>query len=242
MKKIIYLTAVLMIVLWAGSAYAESEATTYQVTLVGSQYKITPPGSSAVNTYTQWLSLANGSSELIYFSNGTAARIVARNTASPSGQPLKDSVWVVSGTTPAMTFTCSADGGNGWIIQIGDGVGGNTDAVLTLNISCAVPTLSEWGMIIFSLLILTLGTVVVVRRRTVAAVAGANVSTTVHMPMMIAGVFWKVLAVTEALAVVGLGIAGAVFGSLATRDIFGTMISAAIVAYMTHLWIGPRRE
>jgi len=140
-----------------------------------------------------------------------------------------------------MTFTCDADEGDGWIIEIGDGAGGNTDAILTLNINCVVPTLSEWGLIIFSLLILTLGTVVVVRRKYSLAIAG-EVSGSIKAPLLDAGIFWKVLASTEALAVVGLGLAGAIYGSLATRDIFGTLISAAIVAYMTHLWIGPRRE
>lgn len=104
-----------------------------------------------------------------------------------------------------------------------------------------VPTLSEWGLIIFSLLILTLASVAVVRRKQSLAVAG-DVTGSIKAPLFHAAVFGKTLAVTMALAVIGLGVAGAAYGDLALRDIIGTLISAGIVAYMAHLWIGAKRE
>ncbi len=51
------------------------------------------------------------------------------------------------------------------------------------------------------------------------------------------GVFWKVLAAT--LTVVMLGWIGAIwfYGELKTVDIVGSLISAPIFAYMVHRWI-----
>ncbi len=50
-------------------------------------------------------------------------------------------------------------------------------------------------------------------------------------------VFFKVLAAT--LMVLFVGWAGAIWftGSLATRDIIGSLICVPIFAYMVHLWI-----
>ncbi len=55
-------------------------------------------------------------------------------------------------------------------------------------------------------------------------------------------VFWKVLAAT--LTVVMLGWLGAIwiFGELKTVDIVGSLISAPIFAYLVHLWIIYGRE
>ncbi len=55
-------------------------------------------------------------------------------------------------------------------------------------------------------------------------------------------VFWKVLAAT--LTVVMLGWVGAIwmFDELKTVDIVGSLISASIFAYMVHLWIIYARE
>ena len=244
MKRTLCLLAIGLIVVWSGSVLAESVEVIYEITLSGSQYKITEPGGSPANSASRFISLANGNCKNIVFANSTPAQITVRNTTSPTGHGAKPNAVIPSGgTLLGMTFCCPADGSDEtWVIEIGDGAGGNTDAILDVQVNCEVPTLSEWGMIIFSLLILTLATVVVVRRKTTAVVAGANVSTTVPMPLMVAGVFWKVLAVAEAVAIAGLAIAGAVSGSLAARDIVGTLISAAIVAYMAHLWIGPKRE
>lgn len=56
-------------------------------------------------------------------------------------------------------------------------------------------------------------------------------------PIFIASVFVKVLAWTLIIAVAGLVGVIAVFGHISTLDLFGTLISAVIVAYIVHLWI-----
>ena len=106
----------------------------------------------------------------------------------------------------------------------------------------AIPTLSEWGMIIFSLLILTLITVVVARRRTAGVAAGTGADVSISGPMFIPQVFVKTLTVTLGLAAVVLIVAGLLSQSLPLRDIAGTIISAGIIAYMAHLWVQPRRK
>jgi len=55
-------------------------------------------------------------------------------------------------------------------------------------------------------------------------------------------IFWKVLAVTQALAIVGLAVVFLTHGSVAVHDVVGTFISATIVAYMAHLWIARSLE
>ena len=105
-----------------------------------------------------------------------------------------------------------------------------------------IPTLSEWGMIIFSLLILTLITVVVARRRTAGVAAGTGGDVSISGPMFIPQVFVKTLTVTLGLAAVVLVAAGLLSQSLPLRDIAGTIISAGIIAYMAHLWVQPRRK
>jgi len=104
------------------------------------------------------------------------------------------------------------------------------------------PTLSEWGLIVFSLLILSLVTVAVARRKTVVAGAGTNMQVTVGGRLFVAAVYVKTLLVTASLAAVGLAISAGVYGSLAMRDIIGTFLSAGIVAYMAHVVIIRRKE
>jgi uncharacterized membrane protein YjjB (DUF3815 family) len=58
-----------------------------------------------------------------------------------------------------------------------------------------------------------------------------------NRPIFIASVFIKVLAWTLIIAVAGLVGAILIFGHISTLDLFGTLISAVIIAYIAHLWI-----
>lgn len=58
-----------------------------------------------------------------------------------------------------------------------------------------------------------------------------------NQPIFIASVFIKVLAWTLIIAVVGLVGVVLIFGHITTLDMFGTLISAVIIAYIIHLWI-----
>lgn len=108
-----------------------------------------------------------------------------------------------------------------------------------------IPTLSEWGIIIFSLVVLSLITVAMTRRKAVLAGAGGTVDTPSAVgsgPLFVPAVYVKVLAVTMVFAGIGLVIALAVSGTMAARDVAGTLLSAAGVAYMAHVWISRNRE
>ncbi len=58
-----------------------------------------------------------------------------------------------------------------------------------------------------------------------------------NQPVFIASVFFKVLAWALIIAVAGLVGVIVIFGHVTTLDLFGTLISAAIIAYIVHLWI-----
>jgi hypothetical protein len=105
-----------------------------------------------------------------------------------------------------------------------------------------VPTLSEWGLIIFSLLILTLITVVVTRRRTATSMAGEGADITMHGPLFVPRLFMRTLTVTLGAAVIILVVAAVLSTTLPVRDVVGTILSAGIVAYMAHLWFIGRSD
>ena len=56
-------------------------------------------------------------------------------------------------------------------------------------------------------------------------------------PILIASVFVKVAAWALIVAVAVLVGVIVIFGHITTLDLFGTLISAVIIAYIVHLWI-----
>jgi hypothetical protein len=107
-----------------------------------------------------------------------------------------------------------------------------------------IPTLTEWGMIIFSLMLLAYMMVAVMRRRAVVAGAGggAHFSASTSGPVFVPAVFRRVLAATLTLAVAGLAAAFLISGSVALQDLFGTLVSAVVIAYVVHLVIACKKE
>jgi hypothetical protein len=55
-------------------------------------------------------------------------------------------------------------------------------------------------------------------------------------------VFFKVLAVTVGLMLLGWAAAAWLYGELTRPDIIGSLISALILAYLVHLWIVYARD
>ncbi|MCP4591237.1 MAG: hypothetical protein GY842_10855 [bacterium] len=55
-------------------------------------------------------------------------------------------------------------------------------------------------------------------------------------------VFFKVLTVAVAVAVVGVAISIRVYGSITVRDTVGTLICIPLAAYLVHLWIVYARD
>lgn len=99
-----------------------------------------------------------------------------------------------------------------------------------------IPTLSEWGLIIFSLLLLSLMTIAIVRGKTILAGAG-QASISMKLPLFVPAAYFKALTACMGLALLGCVGAMMVYGTIAARDMIGTIVSAGIVAYIAHLWM-----
>ncbi len=104
-----------------------------------------------------------------------------------------------------------------------------------------IPTVTEWGLILMTLLLLTTGTVVFTRRRLAMAGLGGGATQTTQA-LFVAAVFVKVLAATLTLALAGFAVALYLYGELATVDIVGALVCAPVFAYMVHLWILPNSD
>lgn len=98
-----------------------------------------------------------------------------------------------------------------------------------------IPTLSQWGLIIFTLLMLSVTMVFVYRRQNVLAIAG-NVDTQEKQSLFDKSLYFKVLAIVLLFAVAGMAVAKLYYGTISITDSLGTIASASIVAYMVHLW------
>lgn len=104
-----------------------------------------------------------------------------------------------------------------------------------------VPTISQWGLLIMSLLLMTAGTIFIGRQQLILAGSAINASTRFNTKMLqhlfVLGIFVRALAGTLVLAVVGLSTATWLFGPPSTMDISGTIMCAWLMGYLIHLLI-----
>jgi len=100
-----------------------------------------------------------------------------------------------------------------------------------------VPTVSEWGLIIFTLLLLTGGTLFIMRQpATMSAMGGGSLRSKGGNPLpFVPTVFIKASTITGLLVLFGFAIAFWLSSPPSTTDIVGTSISAPIFAYLLHL-------
>ncbi|HEY8155527.1 MAG TPA: IPTL-CTERM sorting domain-containing protein [Myxococcota bacterium] len=116
------------------------------------------------------------------------------------------------------------------------GLIGGTLRIKGISKGKGIPTLSEWGVIAMTLLLLSAGTIVWSRRPAMATAAGDRGAVTSGSPLFAAGVYARVLAATLGLALFGLGLARW-FGPLAAVDVAGALVCAPLAAYLVHLWV-----
>jgi hypothetical protein len=105
-----------------------------------------------------------------------------------------------------------------------------------------IPTLTQWGVIILLLLVLAIGVVFLYQRQSSLAMAGVTMSANAKPKLFDRKLFAKVFAVVLLLGIAGLVAAYFFYGSITNADPFGTFVSAAIVAYMAHLWLLRKGE
>ena len=104
----------------------------------------------------------------------------------------------------------------------------------------AIPTMSQWGLILLTLLTLTFVTVSVAAGQLSAAGAGTfstqKMSSLSSYPF-VKSVFVKAMIFTALCALVAAIGTLAVYGSITTTDFVGTMIAGPVFAYLLHLLI-----
>jgi len=106
-----------------------------------------------------------------------------------------------------------------------------------------VPTLPQWGLLIFAMLLLSFGSVFIYNRQ--LAIAGTvcsdqKVISHFHIPF-VRKTYFKVLSVVLLVVVGGLVIIN-LFSSISAIDIGGTIISSFIFAYIIHLGLLSRKR
>jgi hypothetical protein len=98
------------------------------------------------------------------------------------------------------------------------------------------PTLSEWGLIIFTLLLLTGGVLFIMRQPATMSAMGGSLRSEGGNPLpFVPAVFIKALTITGLLVLLGFAVAFWLSSPPSATDIVGTSISAPIFAYLLHL-------
>jgi hypothetical protein len=102
----------------------------------------------------------------------------------------------------------------------------------------AVPTMSEWGVFLFALIMLTLGVVFVFNAQHKLALSGAgNVSGAVNsrqLPFEKAG-FLQAMKIAMGLSIPGFAFIQLVWGEIVAADFFGMALVVPVVAYLIHV-------
>ena len=108
-----------------------------------------------------------------------------------------------------------------------------------------IPTLTEWGLIIFALLGLTFGAVFIRRRHSVLAGVGVDDNQFVKrsgVAIFVLSLYIKILTMMLTITAIGFAILTWWFGSFSPVDICGTLTCVAIVAYLVHLCIVSKMD
>jgi hypothetical protein len=104
------------------------------------------------------------------------------------------------------------------------------------HVTRGVPTLSEWGTILFGLL-LTAGAMRFLSTRRLTLAAAGDSTGQIRTPGFDSALYVKILAVTLLLAAAIVVAAGLLVAAPSTLDLIGSVLAASIVAYIVHLWL-----
>lgn len=143
---------------------------------------------------------------------------------------------VVSGQVYALLITNFSNQPND--IELIESGTATTDCSIVPTGPALIPTMSEWGLFLFALLILTLGLVSIANMNTKLALTNSSINNQVNMPFHIpfdkAG-FNKSLPFACALAVLGFGVIYIFWGEIIATDLIGMAIAIPMVTYIIYL-------
>jgi len=100
--------------------------------------------------------------------------------------------------------------------------------------SKSVPTLSEWGLIILLLLLLTLGCVSIIRQRQTMLTTASGTNFNYKTPLFDAEQFRQIALKSLPFIVVAIIIISIIESGIFTRNIIGTVLSGLIFSYLIH--------
>jgi hypothetical protein len=98
-----------------------------------------------------------------------------------------------------------------------------------------IPTLSQWGLIILSLLFIASGILFIRRRQVSLSIAGAGATASSAQGFFITRPFFIIAAVLTGFTLVLFAANTMVTGSVSLKDLGGTLTSSVILAYIIHL-------
>ncbi len=116
----------------------------------------------------------------------------------------------------------------------------NAIAFITVSSTAAIPTMSEWGLMILMLLLLTFGTLQIQQMKPMLAGAPTGSFSTnkqgSKMPFEL-DIFKQVLGFIALIAILGLVVSFGIFGFITPVDFVGTILTTFIGSYLVHIWI-----
>ena len=143
------------------------------------------------------------------------------------------------------TFTANVNGSGNTLTLHLEGMGnGGGEAMAWGNIvirgfaggGTAAPTLSQWGMFLFALIMLSFGLVFMYKSQARMAVAGsASVSMNNQTVPFDKTVFQSALKTAMMLAILGFALIYMVWGEVVPADFIGMALSIPAVAYLIHM-------
>lgn len=111
--------------------------------------------------------------------------------------------------------------------------------------SAGIPTMSQWGLILFLLLLLAAGSTLFRQESLSTGYAGGQGAALVQerrLPPLVWPVYRRALVATMAAAIAGLALARVSTGEVAVTDVVGALACAPVLAYTAHIWILEARR
>ncbi len=97
-----------------------------------------------------------------------------------------------------------------------------------------IPTLSQWGLILLTLLLFSLSTVTLIRQRQSSLQAAGTMTYSSPLPLLDRTVFKRILLKSIPLIIAAFLIISFWEGSFLLRNLVGTLLSGGIIAYVVH--------